>query len=162
MAKIVYSSLVAGIAGRMDDIVYYRSRNQYFGYIREYSYPRITPNNHRFGLKMQNVGKIWSETTAGFKKDMEKYMYHYRNLPPDLKSLTEKANNSTAIFVMAMYEFEKRNHEHIGLESITLVDIFDLYPEMRSVSEMVKNGILPRLPGWQELDSPIYSDVVSG
>lgn len=162
MAKIVYSSLVSGIAGRVDDIVYYRGRNPTFGYIRGYIYPRITPNNVRFGQKMHNVGKIWAETAPPFKSDMEKYMYQYRNLPPDLKTLTEKANNSPAIFVKVMFEFEKRNSEHIGLDSIALDDIYDLYPELRSVKSMVENGFLLKLPGWKDLDNPIYSDVSSG
>jgi len=43
-----------------------------------------------------------------------------------------------------MFEFEKRNHEHIGLESVELDDIYDLYPEMESISRMVENGYIPR------------------
>lgn len=162
MAKIVYSSLVSGIAGRVDDIVYYRARNNNFGYIRGYIYPRITTNNVRFGLKMQNVGRLWEETASGFKSDLEKYMHQYKNLPPDLKTLTEKANNSPAIFVKVMFEFEKRNHEHIGLESVELDDIFDLYPEMRSVRSMVENGYIPKMTGWKDLKEPLYSNIGSG
>jgi len=162
MAKVVYSSLVSGIAGKVDDIVYYRSRNNTFGYIRGYIYPRITQHNAIFGKKMQNVGRLWEATASGFKSDLDKYMQHYKNLPPDLKTLTEKANNSPAIFVKIMFEFEKRNHEHIGLESVELDDIYDLYPEMESISRMVENGYIPKMPGWKALDSPLYSNIGSG
>ena len=162
MAKVVYSSLVSGIAGKVDDIVYYRGRNPTFGYIRGYIYPRITQHNTSFGKKMQNIGRLWEQTASGFKSDMEKYMYQYKNLPPDLKTLTEKANNSPAIFVKIMLEFEKRNSENIGLESIQIEDIYDLYPDMGSVSRMVENGYIPKMPGWKDLDSPLYSNVGSG
>ena len=49
MAKVVYSSLVTGIAGKISDVVYYRSSSSHFGYIREYNYPRIPESNHEFG-----------------------------------------------------------------------------------------------------------------
>jgi len=61
-----------------------------------------------------------------------------------------------------MFEFEKRNHEHIGLESVELDDIYDLYPEMESISRMVENGYIPKMPGWKALDSPLYSNIGSG
>jgi len=87
MAKVVYSSLVSGIAGKVDDIVYYRSRNNTFGYIRGYIYPRITQHNAIFGKENAERRQAVEATASGFKSDLDKYMQHYKNLPPESEKL---------------------------------------------------------------------------
>ena len=159
MAKVIYSSLVSGIAGKVEDIVYYRSQNQYFGYIRSYQYPRITGNNVSFGEKVQAIGKFWGETSQGFRDELEKYTNLYRNLPPALHDLREKANSPTALFIKIMFNFEDRNKDHVDLVSITPDDIIDLYPEIMSMRAIITNAYLPKLGEWENMESPTFLGV---
>lgn len=159
MAKVIYSSLVSGIAGKVEDIVYYRSNNHYFGYIRSYQYPRITGNNVSFGEKVKAIGKFWGETSPGFRDEIEKYTNLYRNLPPDLHDLREKANSPTAIFVKIMFDFEDRHKDHVDLVSITPDDIIDLYPEIMNMKAIIANGYLPKLGEWKNMESPTFLGV---
>ena len=159
MAKVIYSSLVAGIAGKVEDIVYYRSHNNYFGYIRSYIYPRITGHNIRFGEKVKAIGKFWGETSPGFRDEIEKYTNLYRNLPPDLQDLKEKANSPTALFIKIMFNFEDRHKEHVDLVSITPDDIIDLYPEIMSMRAIIANGYIPKLGEWENMESPTFPEM---
>lgn len=158
MAKVVYSSLVTGIAGKISDVVYYRSSSSHFGYIREYNYPRIPESNHEFGAKIRAIGKLWGEVTPLYKEDLALYLKKYRVLDPDIKSLTERANNAPAIYVKWLFAFADKYPDNITLQDLAPTD-FELYPQYNTLSGVISAGFLPKVEGWSELTAPMFSDI---
>ena len=50
-----------------------------------------------------------------------------------------------------MKNFEAANSDWVGLDSMVLDDIVDLYPEMHTVKSAVEAGYLPELGDWESL-----------
>lgn len=158
MAKVVYSSLVTGIAGKISDVVYYRSSSSHFGYIREYNYPRIPESNHEFGAKIRAIGKLWGEVTPAYILDIREYIKKYRVLEPDIKSLTERANNAPAIYVKWLFAFADKYPDNITLQDLAPTD-FELYPQYNTLSGVIDAGFLPKIEGWKDLTAPMFLNI---
>ena len=151
MAKVLYSQMVSGIAGRMDSQVYYRSRNSQFGYVRKYTYPIITENNAYFAGSTKGISRLWEAAHPDYRNDWHLYAQKYKDFSPNNKLLRQRTNSSFAIFVKCVWEVSMQELPHLDLDSIQVEDFPQLFADMISVATAVENGLIPKVDGWKLL-----------
>ena len=151
MAKIKYASFVAGLSGKSGSSVFYRSSSAGFGYLRTFTYPKITEENNLRGTEFKNLTEqLKFVTTAGIA-DLKAYAAKYRNLPQvGAGELSARANNHVAIWIMAIHNCGKDNSPSLDVATVTLSDLTTLFA-FTSVKKLIQQGWLPAVPGWEEL-----------
>ena len=151
MAKIKYASFVAGLSGKSGSSVFFRSPSTGYGYLRAFTYPKITDNNNLRGAEFKNLTEqLKFVSTAGIA-DLKAYTAKYQKLPMIGEGdLSARANNHVAVWIMAIYNCAKENSASIDAGSVTLNDLKSLFV-FTKVSMVVEQGWLPAVPGWEEL-----------
>lgn len=154
MAKIKYASFVAGLSGKSGASVFFRSNSTGFGYLRAFTYPKLTEINALRGTEFKNLTEqLKFVTTAGIA-DLKEYAAKYRNLPQvGAGDLSTRANNHVAIWIMAIHNCHKDNALSLDVSTVTLSDLVTLF-DFDSVAAAITHGWLPAVPGWEELDEP--------
>ena len=153
MAKIKYASFVAGLSGKSGSSVFFRSPNTGFGYLRAFTYPKITANNNLRGAEFKNLTKQLKAVSAAGIADLKAYTAKYCKLPMVGEGdFSVRANNHVAIWIMAVHNCAKANSATIDAGTVTLSDLTSLFI-FDSVVSLINQGWLPAVPGWEELDA---------
>lgn len=155
MAKVRFNPTIEGIAGRIGKMVYFKVRHSFFGYIREYAYPKLTPQNTKIGKSAHNISMLWKEASQGYKDEMQEYARAYYALGWEGNKLETRANNGFAIFMKAMYAWAKTEDPVIDLMTVTLEDIETLGGKVSSVASCVGYGFLPAIEDWENMEELI-------
>lgn len=98
-------------------------------------------------FERSNVAKIYGETSEAYKADLATYAQEWGK--------TNYPSTPFDVFYEAMKNFEAANSDWVGLDSMVLDDIVDLYPEMHTVKSAVEAGYLPELGDWESLTAMI-------
>lgn len=154
MAKVQYTQLISGIAGKLDGQVLYRSRSPRFGFSRRYVVPKSTAQNTIIGNAAKNLKTLWMFASSGYKSDFRIYASKFAILPADEGQLRPRANSSFSIFLKMVYAWGKNQDPAIDAEQIALIqpeDFTTLGKEISTVSEAVESGYLPAVEGYEEL-----------
>ena len=153
MAKIKYASFVAGLSGKSGSSVFFRSPNTGFGYLRAFTYPKITDNNNLRGAEFKNITEQLKNVSAAGIADLKAYTAKYRKLPQVGEGdFSARANNHVAVWIMAVHNCAKANSASIDAGTVTLNDLKSLFV-FTKVAKVVEQGWLPAVPGWEELDA---------
>lgn len=155
MAKISFNPAIDGIAGRLGKMVFFKVKHSFFGYIREYVYPKLTEQNAMTGKIMKNLAAIWDESSNDYKHDFRTYAEKYNALGWETNRLETRANSGFALFVKAMYAWGKTEDPVLDLSTLTFEDIGTLGGKVETVSNCVSYGFLPAVEGWESLDGEI-------
>lgn len=148
MASIKYASFLTGIKGKQGGIVYYRSSSPIVGRMRLYVVPTYTTQNEEMGKILKNISNIWAECSQAYKDDASAYAKKFAKLPVYQDDMKLRANNSTAIFNLMLWNFQKQNEATIDLATLAFGDLGTLWPETTSIAEAVEAGYLPIVPGY--------------
>lgn len=152
MAKIKYASFVAGLSGKSGSSVFFRSPSVGFGYLRAFTYPKITEANNLRGAEFKNLTEQLKNMTPAGIADLKAYAAKYRKLPMVGEGdLSARANNHVAIWIMAIHNCAKANSASMTVNTVTLSDLTSLFV-VDSVASLVEQGYLPAVPGWEELN----------
>ena len=152
MAKVKYASFVAGLSGKSGSSVFFRSSSAGFGYLRTYTYPKITQENILRGAEFKNLAQQLKFVSDDGLADLKAYAAKYRKLPMVGEGdLSARANNHVAIWIMAIHNCAKANSASMTVNTVTLSDLTSLFV-VDSVSSLVEQGYLPAVPGWEELN----------
>ena len=153
MAKIKYASFVAGLSGKSGSSVFFRSSGPGFGYLRTFTYPKLTTVNALRGAEFKNLTEQLKFVTSAGIADLKAYAAKYRNLPQVGEGdLSARANNHVAIWIMAIHNCHKDNALTLDVSTVTLSDLRTLF-EFADVNSLVSHGWLPAVHGWESLDS---------
>lgn len=154
MAKIKYASFVAGLSGKSGSSVFFRSSNTGFGYLRAFTYPKLTTVNELRGAEFKNLLVQLKLVSGAGIGDLKEYAAKYRKLPQVGEGeLSARANNHVAIWIMAVHNCAKANNISLDLPTVTLADLISLF-DFTDVASLVNHGWLPAVPGWEDLDNP--------
>ena len=152
MANIKYASFVAGLSGKSGSTVFFRSSNTGFGYMRAFTYPKITDNNNLRGTEFKNLTQQLKFVTPAGIANLKAYAAKYQKLPlVGEGDLSARANNHVAIWIMAIHNCAKENPDTIDVGTVTLSDLVSLFV-FTSVAACVESGYLPAVPGWEALN----------
>ena len=154
MAKIKYASFVAGLSGKSGSSVFFRSSGPGFGYLRTFTYPKLTTVNALRGAEFKNLTEQLKFVTSAGIADLKAYAAKYRNLPQVGEGdLSARANNHVAIWIMAIHNCHKDNALSLDVSTVTLTDLVTLFA-FTAVADVVYKGWLPAVPGWEDFDAP--------
>ena len=154
MAKIKYASFVAGLSGKSGASVFFRSHSTGFGYLRSFTYPKLTTVNALRGAEFKNLTEQLKFVSALGIADLKEYAAKYRNLPQvGAGDLSARANNHVAIWIMAVHNCAKDNALSLDVSTVTLTDLKTLFA-FTDVASVVNQGWLPAVPGWEDLTNP--------
>lgn len=155
MAKIKYASFVAGLSGKSGSSVFFRSDSTGFGYLRAFTYPKITTVNHLRGSEFKNLTNQLKAVSAAGIADLKAYAAKYRKLPQVGEGdFSARANNHVAVWIMAVHNCAKEFHDSMTVDTVTISDLRSLF-SFGSVAELVDEGWLPAVPGWEDLTAEL-------
>ena len=155
MAKIKYASFVAGLSGKSGSSVFFRSPNTGFGYLRAFTYPKITNNNHLRGTEFKNLTQQLKFVSAAGIADLKAYAAKYCKLPQVGEGdFSARANNYVAVWIMAVHNCAKEFADSITADTVTISDLRSLF-SFADVATLVVEGWLPAVPGYEELTADL-------
>ncbi|NLK49492.1 MAG: hypothetical protein GX294_02470 [Candidatus Cloacimonetes bacterium] len=150
--KVKFKYGIRTFSGTVDEMTYSSYKNGSVCIGRRWVMPKLTEQNSEMGKTSQNLSKLWEGASTEYKDDFAAYARLYGQL----KSNRRKAvNNGYSLFVKAMYAWAKTEDPELDLKTVTLQDIDTLGGRVASVYGCVSNGILPAVPGWEEMEGEI-------
>ena len=155
MAKIKYASFVAGLSGKSGSSVFFRSPNTGFGYLRAFTYPKITDNNNLRGAEFKNITEQLKNVSAAGIADLKAYTAKYRKLPQVGEGdFSARANNHVAVWIMAVHNCAKEYSASMTVDTVTISDLRSLF-SFADVATLVEEGWLPAVPGYEDLTAEL-------
>lgn len=153
MAKIKYASFVAGLSGKSGASVFFRSSSTGFGYLRAFTYPKLTTVNALRGAEFKNLTEQLKFVQPEAIDQLKEYAAKYARLPQvGAGELSVRANNHVAIWIMAVHNCAKDNALSLDVSTVTLSDLETLFA-FTSVAGCIIKGWLPAVPEWEGLDA---------
>ena len=153
MAKVKYASFVAGLSGKSGSSVFFRSPHTGFGYLRAFTYPKLTEVNELRGTEFKNLTNQLGFVTSNSLDDLKEYAAKYAKLPQvGAGDLSVRANNHVAIWIKAVWNCHKDNALSLDVATVTLSDLDSLF-DFTSVAKVIEKGWLPAVPGWEGLNA---------
>lgn len=141
---------IASYSGTIDEITFASYKNGAVCIARKYVKPTLTENNSRMGDIAKNISLIYGGCSEEFKSDLRTYASIYGKEETPRNSLSP---NSYGLFVKMMFNFSDINGGGVDLTSITLNDIQSLFVELTTIATAVDAGYLPKVSGYELLDS---------
>lgn len=139
---------IKGFSGELDGMIYYY-------------HPRLKRTLMRKKPKMplqeQNIGY---RSIARQLKDLEpsaEYRYDFKLYLSQLRDRDEDVNLPSwyALFVKMMWAMQAKYPDQVDLKTITRDQVLSQDLPCRSVKTAVEDGLLPQVPGWDNLDHQI-------
>lgn len=155
MAKIKYASFVAGLSGKSGSSVFFRSNSTGFGYLRAFTYPKLTTVNALRGAEFKNLTEQLKFVASAGIADLKAYTAKYRKLPQVGEGdLSERANNYVAIWIMAVHNCAKEYSASMTVDTVTISDLRSLF-SFTDVANLVDHGWLPAVTGYEDLTAEL-------
>lgn len=154
MAKIKYASFVAGLSGKSGSSVFSRSPNTGFGYLRAFTYPKLTTINELRGAEFKNLTEQLGFVNPLAIAELKEYAAKYAKLPQvGTGDLSVRANNHVAIWIRAVWNCYKDNALSLDIRTVTLSDLDSLF-DFTDLKKVIDQGWLPAVPGWEDFGAP--------
>lgn len=141
MAKVIYSTLISGLAGKIGNSVLFRSPSSHFGYLRNYAYPRLTDHMHEIGSVAKNLTIIWNQGSSEFKEELQTYCDWYHKVPKVGDELGTRTASCFSLWIKIMYRWAK-DHEDVDLSTFTMEDFVVTGTAVSTVKYCIMNGYL--------------------
>lgn len=147
MAKVFFAPTINFMSGRIGEGVYTITGKGGMSYLRRYTYPTITQNNHEQGAIMANLSKRWNiEVGDDYKIELKKYAIEYHALANYGKARSDRAYSAFAIFISILWKVKAADPMHIMLDSVVMSDLRIVFPDQLSIAEQVAAGWIPATP----------------
>ena len=147
MAKVFFAPTINFMSGRIGEGVYTITGKGGMSYLRRYTYPTITQNNHEQGAILRNLSIRWNtEVGADYKKELKEYAIEYHALANYGKPRSDRAYSAFAIFISILWKVKFADPMHIMLDSVVMSDLRVVFPDQLSIAEQVAAGWIPATP----------------
>jgi len=147
--KVIFKNLIQGYTGKADDYVIYYNRRLNCVIMRGRPVYRNHPAHSPFRAVMKNLKKL--NPSQAFRVDAAIYVELYNKLPQNRnRNLVSWANLYQKIMWML-----KRVLPEVDLATLARQQITDESLPCRSVKAAVDAGLLPRVKGYEALESEI-------
>lgn len=147
MAKVFFAPTINFMSGRIGEGVYTITGKGGMSYLRHYTYPTITQNNHEKGAILANLSKRWNtEVGADYKKELKTYAIEYHALANYGKARSDRTYSAFAIFISILWKVKAADPTHIMLDSVVMSDLRIVFPNQLSIAEQVAAGWIPATP----------------
>ena len=151
MAKVFFAPTINFMSGRIGEGVYTITGKGGMSYLRRYTYPTITQNNHEQGAILRNLSIRWNtEVGADYKKELKEYAIEYHALANYGKPRSDRAYSSFAVFVMLLFAIKKAHSATIDLKTVTMAELNAITPSVTNIADQTTAGLLPITPNSME------------
>jgi hypothetical protein len=155
MAKFKFAPTIAGIIGTLGTGVYYRTNSSKFGLLRTWVMPKPSASTVLRGSYISNLSKVWKEAgTNEGKADLATYGQKYKLLPVYGEGLSVRTASGFAIWYKALYAYSEAVPQ-VDLSTLAAEDIALVGSDINTVADLVENGYLPAVDGYELLTRPI-------
>lgn len=153
--KVKFKYGIKSFSGTHDELVF--ANYEDYGVVIGRMLPRSgepTPNQEMMGKRLSILGGLWNScVSAGYKADLAVYAQKYSLLPERSGSV---GVNAFSVFVKAVYAAYNDVSTNFEIEDMTCDDLqIDAYPYLDNVADMVDNGFLPEVFGYELLTASI-------
>ena len=147
MAKVFFAPTINFMSGRIGEGVYTITGKGGMSYLRRYTYPTITQNNHEQGAILANLSKRWNtEVSEDYKAELKNYAIEYHALANYGKPRSDRAYSAFAIFISILWKVKFADPAHIMLDSVVMSDLRVVFPNQLSIADQVAAGWIPATP----------------
>ena len=151
MAKFKFAPTIAGIIGTLGTGVYYRTNSAKFGLLRTWVMPKPSTSTVLRGSYISNLSKVWKESgNSEGKVDLAAYGQKYKLLPVYGEGLSVRTASGFAIWYKALYAYSEAVPA-TDLSTLTAEDIALIGSDINTVADLVENGYLPAVDGYELL-----------
>lgn len=155
MAKFKFAPIIAGIIGTLGTGVYYRTNSAKFGLLRTWVMPKPSTSTVLRGSYISNLSKVWTENaTENGKADLAAYGQKYKLLPVYGEGLSVRTASGFAIWYKALYAYSVAVPA-TDLSTLTAEDIALIGSDINTVADLIANGYLPAVDGYELLTKQI-------
>lgn len=154
--KIKFRWGIKTFSGYGDDMVYESCLNSKVCIGRDYTYPKITENNHQVGAVGKNLGIVFNNVNPAYAQDLKTYRERYRQLGIPRNPFKRKpVAGPYSLFIKMMYNWLDSDPEHVNLTAVTIADIVALDADVCTIKRAIDAGFLPMVPVYDDLTAAI-------
>jgi len=141
--KATRANLLGEFTGKLDGLIYYRSRHNGKLYVRRQWKFKHHPSHAPFAARMQNLKAL--APSAGYLRDLKDYLPLYNRLPDNAGKELNCWNN---LYVKLMFALENAFPDTVNLATLTREQIQVQNLPCRTVKTAVEAGLLPLVKGY--------------
>lgn len=113
----------------------------------------LTEQNEVIGSRASKIASFYAGVSDGFKQDLELYTLKMYNLKEFRNRI---AGNKYSTFNKLMWAASKALTNPVDLDSLSVDDLsMGSYNTINTVKDIVDNGFLPKVDGYEELTATI-------
>lgn len=148
--KATRANLLGEFTGKLDGLIYYKSRRSGKLYVRRQWVFKDHPAHPGFASAQTAIYAI--QPSDGYKQNLKDYLHCYNKLP-DYGH--ENCHTWTNIYAKLMFAMQKAMPDTVELKSITRAQIEQQNLPCRTVKAAVDAGLLPKVRGYDRLTAGI-------
>jgi hypothetical protein len=148
--KATRAHLLGEFTGKLDGLIYYKSRRTGKLYVRRQWEFKHHPAHQEFGSAQKAIYAI--QPSEGYKQNLKNYLYCYNNLPD---RSNENCQTWTNIYAKLMFAMQKALPETVDLKYISRRQVEEQNLPCGTVKMAVEAGLLPVMKGYERLTAPI-------
>jgi hypothetical protein len=155
--KINFRGGVKTFSGYWDDYVYTSCLNRKICIGRDYTYPKLTDNNHAMGKILRNLASVYTKVSPAYMQDLKTYRKRYKEQFGYSRNPFNRTPvpNSMALFVGMMYAWQESDPEHVDLATVTIADIVAMDADVRTIARAIEADYLRKVTVYTDLTSDI-------
>ena len=142
--KATRANLLGEFTGKLDGLIYYRSRLNGKLYVRRQFSFKNHPGHPRFREVQQAIFAL--QPSPGYIQDLKTYLMQYNLL--QIKE-GQALRSWTNLYVRLMYAMQKANPESVNLATITREQIDQQDLPCKSLQAAITAGLLPAVKGYE-------------
>jgi hypothetical protein len=142
--KATRANLLGEFTGKLDGLIYYRSRRNGKLYVRKQFKFKNHPRHADFTSAQKAIYAI--KPSEGYKRDLKDYLLQYNKLPEsDCKNYQAWTN----VYAKLMFGMQKAMQDTVDLRTITRTQMEQLNLPCITVKAAVEAGLLPLVRGYE-------------
>lgn len=155
--KITFRWGIKTFSGYGDDMVYQSFDNDTFCVGRDYTYPKITENNHTLGKIGINLANVYNHVSQAYMQDLKIYQDRYKRQFGNTRNPFKRGPmpNSMALFTKMMFAWYDSDPEHVDLATVAISDIIAADADVRTIARAIEAGFLKKTTLYLDLTSDI-------
>lgn len=148
--KATRANLLGEFTGKLDGLIYYRSRYTGKLYVKRQWKFKNHPEHPRFRSVQQAIFAL--KPSPDYIQNIKDYLWLYNKLPAnELRG----AHAWTNIYSKMMYAMQKAMPDNVSLESITRQQIMEQNLPCRNLRMAIETGLLPKVKGYNRFTAEI-------
>jgi len=156
--KVEFENGVSSYSGKYKEVVYQAWFDGQLCYARRNFYPTLGTVHEELKQVAVNLNNLYLAATEAYRQDLSTYARkNATENRPRVKKFLHKMPSAKSIFIKCMWEWHKKDPQHVDLKTVTITDMVTLGSPVCKVSTCVSNGFMKKVSDYEALDSNIQA-----